>query len=421
MRRNYEVDIAIIGAGPAGLAAASVVRPGMKAIVVDDNPAVGGQIWRAERGLISPHAARILKSIESNGNVELLSGAQVFDVSNRHLRAETSDGVAEIGFRKLIIATGARELLLPFPGWTLPNVFGAGGLQALVKGGVDVHGKRIVVAGSGPLLLAVAAYLKSKGARIVAVAEQAPRSRIMKFGFGLLRTPKKLVEAARIGAALLGTRIEFDSYVASASGAGRLERVTLRTPRGDETLDCDMLACGYHLVPNTELAELLGCRIENGAVVVDDRLETTVKDVFCAGETAGVGGVETALFEGELAGKAASGEDVASSLVGENRRFARALGECYKLRDELRTLAAPETIICRCEDARFADVARCENFRDAKLRTRAGMGACRGRVCGSALRFMFGWERDAVRPPIFPVRVENLGLGRNEQVELNRE
>src|SRR4029453_16209749 len=110
------------------------------------------------------------------------------------LRAETPDGVCELSYTSLVLATGARELFLPFPGWTLPNVMGAGGLQALVKSGLPIARKSVVVAGSGPLLLAVAAYLREQGAIVPVVAEQAPRARILRFGLGLLGSPAKLAQ-----------------------------------------------------------------------------------------------------------------------------------------------------------------------------------------------------------------------------------
>ena len=165
--------------------------------------------------------------------------------------------LVELEFEKLIIATGARERFLPFPGWTLPNVFGAGGLQAFVKGGLRVEGKRIVIAGTGPLLLAVAEYLKSKGATIVAIAEQAPSANITRFARGLWGIPSKLVQAAALRAKLIGIPYLTDCWLTSAAGEDKLESVTLTRRRKEWTLDCDYLACGFHLVPNIELASLL--------------------------------------------------------------------------------------------------------------------------------------------------------------------
>src|SRR5437868_2382164 len=152
-------EILVVGAGPAGLAAAVAASKYARVTIVDNNPSAGGQIWRASKGKLRNRTARRLVGELERANVTINSGAQIFDVSNgRSLLAETGNGPIEIAYEKLVIATGARERFLPFPGWTLPGVFGAGGLQALMKAGFNVSGKRIVVSGTGALLLAVAAY-----------------------------------------------------------------------------------------------------------------------------------------------------------------------------------------------------------------------------------------------------------------------
>jgi NADPH-dependent 2,4-dienoyl-CoA reductase/sulfur reductase-like enzyme len=206
---SLKTDILIIGGGAAGMSAALAASENerISVTIVDDNPRLGGQIWRAELGRTkSAEAERLIKALETK-RINIVNDAQVFAASGENrLAAETSDGRTEFEYNKLIIATGARERFLPFPGWTLPNVFGAGGLQALVKGGLPVKGKKIVIAGTGPLLLAVAAYLKDKGADIVMIAEQAPAAKINKFALGLWRSPAKAVQAIRLRAKLLGIR-----------------------------------------------------------------------------------------------------------------------------------------------------------------------------------------------------------------------
>lgn len=407
---NIRTTIAIIGAGPAGLAAAAATGD-VPAIVIDDNPRSGGQIWRADRGKIPASAARILDKINRNGNVRFLDSTQVFAIRNNSLFAESDDGAVRIEFENLIIAAGAREFFLPFPGWTLPGVFGAGGLQALVKGGVDVRNKRIVVAGTGPLLLAVADFLRRKGARVDVIAEQTSRRRAIGFACGLWCFPGKLAEAFRIGSSLAGTRIRFDSFVTRAFGDSRLEAVAVRTGSREEKIECDFLACGFHLEANTEIAEAAGCGIGDDAVLTDENQRTTVAGIYAAGESAGVGGVELALIEGEIAGLAAAGEDVPDALRRQRTRyrgFANRLNAAFALRPELRSLADADTIVCRCEDVSFGELTRFKDFRSAKLQTRCGMGSCQGRVCGSATRFLFSWSRKNVRPPLFPVRAATL-------------
>ncbi len=166
--RSRGFDVLIIGAGPAGLAATvAASRHGLKVALVDDNPDLGGQIWRGERPKpSSPEAASMFRSL-LEADFEALPRTRIVGTAGPGtLLAESQESMIELGYRSLILATGARELFLPFPGWTLPNVLGAGGLQALVKSGLPIEGKSVVVAGSGPLLLAVAALLKKKGAVI---------------------------------------------------------------------------------------------------------------------------------------------------------------------------------------------------------------------------------------------------------------
>ncbi|HZN08310.1 MAG TPA: hypothetical protein VFB65_16050, partial [Pyrinomonadaceae bacterium] len=175
---------------------------------------------------------------------------------------------------------------------------------------------------------------------------------------------------------------------------------------------CDYLACGFHLVPNLELAELLGCDIRNGAVSVDEFQQTTVPGIYSAGESTGIGGLELSIVEGEIAGLSAAGNrDEATRLFStraKHRRFADLLNRTFALRDELKSLAQPDTIVCRCEDVVFDRLRAHDSWRAAKLQTRCGMGPCQGRICGSAVEFLFGWTPESVRPPILPVRVESL-------------
>lgn len=412
MTEIIKTEILIIGGGAAGMAAA-VSASGKKVLIVDDNPKLGGQIWRAEMGRIkSPEARRLIEKLEQN-EISIINNAVVFAQKDQNiLLAETPTGTLELKFEKLILATGARERFLPFPNWTLPNIFGAGGLQALVKSGWPVENKRIVVAGTGALLLAVAEYLKSKGAQVLLVAEQASSAELLKFGWALRREPKKIFQAISLKTKLSGVKYLSDCLVVSADGTERLEAVNVRRRGKSWRVECDMLACGFHLVPNIELPTLLGCQIENGVVLVNEFQQTSVENVFCAGEPTGIGGVELSLVEGKIAGLAAiEKKDQARELFKQRLRsqsFADALNRCFALRDELKNLSDAQTVVCRCEDVRFEKLKNYGSFREAKLQTRCGMGACQGRICGAAAEFLFGWKNDSVRPPIFPVKLENL-------------
>lgn len=405
----------IIGAGPAGLAAGyCAAQAGLRVTVVDDNQHAGGQIWRGEPQ--QPGAP--LSAVEwfdriRGANIEWINGARVFQQPSRGvLLAETSAGVVELAYQKLIVATGARERFLPFPGWTLPNVMGAGGLQALVKSGLPVDGKKIVVAGSGPLLLAVAAYLSRHGADILLIAEQAALTSLIGFGLNLISQPGKVFQAIKLRQQLAGVQYLTGCWPIAAQGDDKLASVRLRQGRRSWHVSCDYLACGFHLVPNLELAQLLGCETANGSVRVDEFQQTSVPRIYSAGESTGIGGLELSLVEGQIAGHAAAGnQDEARKLVRlreKHCRFANVLNRTFALRDELKNLAAPETIVCRCEDVTFDRLLAHNSWRAAKLYTRCGMGPCQGRICGASLEFLLDWHTESVRPPVFPVRVESL-------------
>ena len=198
--------VLVVGGGPAGIAAATrAAERGLKTILVDDNLQLGGQIWRAPAGrpLELSHQATVwIGKLRASKATIHLESRVVARVSEHRVLVESKAGAEEISYRDLIIATGARERFLPFPGWTLPNVTGAGGLQALVKGGLPVSGKKIVVAGTGPLLLAVAAFLRKKGAVVEGVYEQASRRKILRFLLRLASAPGKGLQA-------LQSRVEF--------------------------------------------------------------------------------------------------------------------------------------------------------------------------------------------------------------------
>ncbi|HEX5602325.1 MAG TPA: FAD/NAD(P)-binding oxidoreductase, partial [Pyrinomonadaceae bacterium] len=403
-------DLLVVGAGPAGMAAAwRAAQNGLRVCVVDDNPAAGGQIWRGGPPEATVWFERI-RSVE----VETINGARVFEqLRPGTLLAETTSGVCELSYKSLVLATGARERFLPFPGWTLPNVMGAGGLQALVKTGLPIEGKRVVVAGSGPLLLAVAAYLRAHGANVLLIAEQASAMQLARFAVGLF---SKKTQAFELKRQLKSVPYRSGCWVSEAHGQEKLEAVALvhRGVRGKKRwrIACDYLACGFHLVPNVELAELLGCEVESSSVKVDAFQQTTVANVYSAGETTGIGGLELSLIEGEIAGLAAAGKhDAALELFPlrvTQRKFADLLNRTFTLRGELKHLSTPQTIVCRCEDVTLERLQRHSSWRAAKLQTRCGMGPCQGRVCGGAVEFLFGWRAESVRPPILPVKIESL-------------
>ncbi len=426
-------EVLVIGAGPAGIAAACMAsEAGKRVILLDNQPTRGGQIWRGGQSDSGAgenrHPARFRTTqgarrakrwftrLQASG-ARIFSGNSVFGQSESGaILAETAppgpaarslDNVGEFLWESLIIATGAREVFLPFPCWTLPGVIGPGGLHAMVKGGWPIADKRVVVAGSGPLLLAAAEGLQRHGARVVLIAEQAALSRVAAFGASLLRFPGKLAQGLLIKSALRGVPYRCGCWPLKAEGDGQVQSVTLTNGTRTWSERCDYLACGFHLVPNVELPMLLGCATANGRLEVNDFQETSIVHVFGAGECVGVGGADCALVEGQVAGLAAAGKpEAARALFGRRSRwhaFRCALDHAFALRPELKGLAAPDTIVCRCEDIRHAELSGFDSWRTAKLQTRCGMGPCQGRICGTAANILFGWQYSSVRPPLFPV------------------
>jgi D-hydroxyproline dehydrogenase subunit alpha len=416
---SQSCDVLVVGGGPAGMVAASrAAERGLKTVLVDDNLQLGGQIWRApaERPLeLSDQATAWIGRLRASKTTILLESRVVARVSEHQVLIESKAGAEEIAYRDLIVATGARERFLPFPGWTLPNVTGAGGLQALVKGGLPVSGKKIVVAGSGPLLLAVAAFLKKRGAVVEGVYEQASQRKILRFLLRLASAPGKSLQALQYRVGLGGSAYNVGWWPIAAEGSKKLERVVLTNGLRRKEVACDFLACGFGLVPNLELPALLGCDIRKGQLVVDEFLRTSQKNIFAVGETTGIGGLEMSLLEGEIAGMAVSGREAECAPLLSRRRksagFVTAMEDAFELRSELNGLVAPETIVCRCEDVAWKSILPHGDWRSAKLHTRVGMGACQGRVCGSALEFVRGWSLESVRPPIYPARVATLTNG----------
>jgi len=410
--RSY--DIVVVGACPAGMAATvRASESGLRVALVDDNPDLGGQIWRGERKNSKGAEAKVwFRRIEA-ARFDRMTGTRVVGLGGPNATIAECDGrLVELDYSALILAAGARELFLPFPGWTLPGVLGVGGLQAMVKSGLSVQGKRVVVAGSGPLLLAVASALRLHGAIIAGLFEQAPPSKLARFGLGLWAEPGKVRQAIALKASLLGVPYRAGWWPVEASGDAQVRSVRLTDGRRTRVEACDFLACGFGLVPNLELPGLLGCSLNADSVEVDRWQQTSVPGVYSVGELTGIGGIEPALLEGQVAGYAASGRlDLAEKLIprrDRSRRFTRALERAFAPRTELRHLPRADTVVCRCEDVTAGALAARSSWVDAKLQTRCGMGPCQGRICGGATTFLYGWERGSVRPPIFPVSVGNL-------------
>lgn len=404
--------VVIIGGGPAGIAAAySAAQAGAGVHLLVEDQRLGGQIWR--HGPSKPASKQLRKWQHrlAHATINIHYGATVIDIADGSVLVNNfQSGSETIAYDKLILATGSREVFLPFPGWTLPNVIGAGAAQALLKEDWSFKGKRVLVAGTGPLLFAVAGNLAEAGARIVAIVEQAPMTSLMKFAWGTLRyQPQKLLDGFRYGRHYFPAPYMTGTWVRQANGSDQVEEVLLSN---DKVIPCDVVACGFGLFPSGELAALAGCRQENDRTAVDQYQQSSVEGIFCAGEITGIGGVDQALIEGQIAGLSAAGEkSAAKKLFARHRKlqkFADNMNDCFKLREELRSLPDDDTIVCRCEDVTYGQLKHLQDQRHAKMMTRAGMGPCQGRVCSCATQFLFGWNKNKVQLPVFPVAIGEL-------------
>jgi NADPH-dependent 2,4-dienoyl-CoA reductase/sulfur reductase-like enzyme len=415
---SAEYDIAVLGAGPAGLAsAASASRAGAKVALVDSAGRVGGQYWRHREGDSGRghHSWRTLVRLR-DAVPDFLAGRAIWHVERTGDGFTVHTTAGEIRCRSLVVATGAYDRQVPFPGWTLPGVVTAGGAQALLKGhGVRV-GHRVVVAGTGPFLLPVAAGLAEAGADVLGVFEAGSPAGFSRHPRAVLANLDKLGEGGAYARTLLrrGVRYHTRTAVIAAHGDDRVQSATIASldadwhvvPGSEREVDCDAIAVGYGFSPQLEIPLQLGCATQLGAdgslvARADEQQRATVPGVYLAGEVCGVGGAPLSLVEGELAGLHAAYTTVGA--VPESRWVAQLL----RRRSRLRAFAAAmhdahpvrpgwlhwldgRTQVCRCEEVTvdrirqsIADLGATDP-RTVKLLARPGMGLCQGRVCGYA-------------------------------------
>ncbi|MFE1023984.1 FAD-dependent oxidoreductase [Streptomyces sp. NPDC058818] len=434
-------DLAVIGAGPAGLAAAlAAAARGVRVTVVDAADRPGGQFFRqpaAELGARRPgalhHRWRTWERLRDGlaaSDVRVLTDHHVWFVEERSgafavhaLLGPGQDEPVTVHADAVLLATGGYEHVLPFPGWTLPGVLTAGGAQAMLKGGLVVPGRAAVVAGTGPLLLPVATGLAAAGARVAALVESADPRQVARHARALAG---KLPEGAGYAARLLRHRVRplTRHTVVRAHGDDRLTGVTVaaldadgRVRRGTgRYIPCDTLAVGHGMLPHTDLADGLGCRLDGPAVAVDAEQRTSVPGVWAAGESTGVGGAALALAEGHIAGRSVAarlrntGPQPAGRTGAERTRetlrtSAEALATAFAPPAQWTDQVTDDTLVCRCEEVtagavrEAADGLGAGDVRTVKLLTRAGMGWCQGRMCATAVAGLTGCEATPSRRP----------------------
>ena len=426
-------DLIVIGAGPAGMAAAEVVAAHQgKVAVVDAGLRPGGQYYRHSGDDAVHPRGRVVRWQRLTADIDYYPRHLVWHVSGGDgftvAALVGQDGhAAELVGHAVLLATGAHDRTLPFPGWDLPGVMTAGGVQSLWKGSGVVPAGRTVVAGSGPFLLPVATGVLAGGGSLVGLFEA---NRISGRTLGLLRSAVRGAEAAGYLARLTRHRVRYHTghAVVAAEGVGRLEAVTVArvapdwsvVPGTARRIECDVLATGYGFAPQLELAQTLGCRLTIGAdgtpvVAVSATQRTSVAGVYAAGETTGIGGAALAEVEGRLAGYAVVGGRPPGGLLTarvRGRRFAERLGRAFAVRDGWMDWLRQDTLVCRCEEVDVDAVVAARSRggvepRSAKLLSRAGMGVCQGRVCGFAVSCLTG---DPSRAPWSRVIGQPVGL-----------
>ncbi|MEU5693201.1 FAD-dependent oxidoreductase [Actinosynnema sp. NPDC020468] len=317
------MKVVVVGGGPAGMAAAdAAVAAGADTTVVDGEPVLGGQFHRGDPRRVDPRVRHV-----ADATVWAVEGTRL------HVRVGP-DGAGRRGLvldaDAVVLATGAHDRVVPFPGWDLPGVYTAGAAQALAKGQGVAVGKRVVVSGTGPFLLPVARSLIGVGARVLAVCEANHLT-------GWLRhpvvDPGKLAELAGYAAVLARHRVPWRprTAVVAAHGEDRVTAVTLArlspewTVVASRRVEVDAVCVTHGFTPRLELAVAAGCALDGGVVRVDDRGATSVPGYYAAGEITGVGGARLAAAEGALAGAAAAGARWVTGELKPGRRFGAAL------------------------------------------------------------------------------------------------
>ena len=512
MHSAADQRVLVIGAGPAGLAAAvTAAELGLRVVLVDEAAAAGGQYLsspdhssgdhllagvrtgakhrfstRVERdgaaliarahaltGAAPPTQLAPAADARQGANLELRWGAIVWSLGPTSAgrtpgltamvcsrAGESMDAGSEcMEADAVILATGARETVTPFPGWTLPGVMTVGAAQLLIKRhGVSPagRGQRVLVAGSGPLLLPAAAKLIEAGAHVIGVLE------VVHVGATLAIAPRSLSGVFELAPALWDRRDEswhylstlrrgrvpylFGRAVVRAAGVDRVEAVDIAEldhvgaplPGRTETWPVDLLCVGYGLAPNIELAQLAGARVVYSAalggwaVEVDETsgVRTNVPGLFVAGEVSGISGASSALLSGRIAAMSAAvtlGRLPQAALQAEllrtarrrrqNARFGALVNLMFGAPEALSRAIPDDTPICRCEEVtagevRAAIAAGARSLDALKPALRVGQGLCQGRTCGPALARLLAAETERpveagglfqTRPPVKPV------------------
>ena len=416
-------DLTVVGAGPAGLACAvEAASGGLRVAVLDQQLRVGGAFYRhsqeharATRPAALHHDWATFVNLQARfddhrntGKIEYLAQHAVWAIEPgftvHALRGERERAAARVSADRVVVAAGAYDRTVPFPGWTLPGVMTAGGGQALLKGSLVAPAGPVLVAGTGPLLLVVAAGLLKVGVEVSAVVEAAHPLRYLGKPSGWRGVVDRSREVTEHVTTLVRHRVPYlagHRVVEARSVGGRLAvDVTGRLVRPRRrTFEIGTLLVSHGFTPQMELLLGLGARSRldtDGSLVVevDQAQRTSVPGLLAAGEVTGVGGASLALLEGLVAGRTVAGSpipDAVMARIGAHRGFADAMHRVHRVPDDWTSSVTDDTVVCRCEEVTAGQVrTACRDLgatdvRTVKLLTRAGMGLCQGRTCGRAV------------------------------------
>lgn len=465
-------EVAIIGGGPSGLAAATTLSDyGLDTCLIDEQPRLGGQIYRQPpvgfavqswlAGRVYERGRELLERAERLAGLRHLAPATVWGLfasepgcepsGGHHVFYEQAGRLGRVSARRVLLATGCYEMPVPFPGWHLPGVMSAGGMQTLLKSQRVAAGGHVVLAGSHPLLLVAAEQMLQAGVTIAAVVLSQPvttAARALRSPAALLGAFGQLLHAGHCLRRLRRARVPllFGRVIVEAVGDDAVAAVRVRhSDFHGETREiaCDAVGLCYGFLASSELARQAGVRSawEQGSgwvVAADPFMRSTVPGVSVAGELIGVAGAEAATLSGEIAAlgiavdagrltaEAASARSRAPRRrLARVRRFAALLAELSGPPPQLLSrLATPATLVCRCEDVTIGALVAAlraepaiESASAAKLLTRVGMGRCQGRMCELAVRRVISdcrghplseVESYVPRPPVKPVSLAAL-------------
>jgi thioredoxin reductase/bacterioferritin-associated ferredoxin len=451
--RRDSYDVVVIGAGPAGLAAAAAAaEAGLSTLLLDENAGPGGQVWRAidstpvtERDRLGVDywaGADLVQAVRSS-DAEIIQRATVWSL-DRNLEVGISVGgvSAFVKARRVILATGALERPFPIPGWTLPGVMTAGAAQTMLKSSALVPDGPTVIAGQGPLLWLLAAQILRLGGRIDRILDTTERRNYLAalpHAFAFITSPYFVKGLALMKEVRAKVSVVTGVSELAAAGDGQLATVTYGSGGRREMIPAELLLLHQGVVPNVNLAMAAG--IEHRwddlqlcwSPVLDHDCNTSVEGIAIAGDGAGIGGAGAAIVRGRIAARAAveALAPAAAAKLAPMSTFRASLAQAERGRVFLDTLFRParqfripsgDTIVCRCEEVSAKDILDAVAIgatgpNQLKAYRRTGMGPCQGRLCGLTVTELMAQARGKtpqeigyyrLRAPVKPITLAEL-------------